>query len=132
MPVDLVTSFRFLGNAQPALRAAALGALHDLVVPGGYLIVNNHRNQHSLHNALLRLRRRGEGEDLGLGKLEQLLSGAGFEPVATHGIGLWVIRNRLRTRRVLDSRVGRQLERLSNLPGAPRFCPDMVVVARRR
>ncbi|MDP2809112.1 MAG: class I SAM-dependent methyltransferase [Rhodocyclaceae bacterium] len=58
---DLVTSFRFFGNAQPALRNSVLLVLSSLVRPGGYLIANNHRNPHSLA-ALLHLATGGNRE----------------------------------------------------------------------
>lgn len=130
-PFDLVTAFRFLGNAQPALRSAALRALHDLVRPGGYLVVNNHRNPASVHNLLLRLRGKGEGGDLTLRRLRALLAASGFELERAYGIGLWAVRYSLRTNRVLGSSWSRRLERLSRVRSAAGLCPDMVVVARR-
>jgi SAM-dependent methyltransferase len=41
---DLVTAFRFFPNADPALRAAAVTALADTIRPGGFVLLNNHRN----------------------------------------------------------------------------------------
>ncbi|MCW2843213.1 MAG: N-methyltransferase [Nocardioides sp.] len=41
---DLVTAFRFFPNADPALRAAAVTAVADAVRPGGFVLLNNHRN----------------------------------------------------------------------------------------
>ena len=39
---DLVTSFRFFGNAQDELRSSALAAINRHLRPQGYLIINNH------------------------------------------------------------------------------------------
>jgi SAM-dependent methyltransferase len=50
---DLITAFRFLLNAEPALRTAALAALaRRLRDPSSVLVVNNHGNLWS-HKALL-------------------------------------------------------------------------------
>ena len=128
---DLVSSFRFLGNAQPELRTAALRAIHGLLAPEGYLIVNNHRNPSSLHNVLLRLRGQTDGSDLTLRALDGLMSDIGFEVVRAYGIGLWVVRHTLHRRAVLDGRWAPRLEPVSRARGLARLCPDMIVVARR-
>lgn len=41
---DLATAFRFFPNADPSLRAAAVAALARAVRPGGFVLLNNHRN----------------------------------------------------------------------------------------
>lgn len=130
-PFDLVTSFRFLGNAQPELRRDALRAIHGLIRPRGHLIVNNHRNAASIHNLLLRLRGRPEESDLTLGALESLLTETGFRTVARYGIGAWVIRHSLHRESVLSSKWARRIEPVSRLPGLARLCPDVIVVAQR-
>ena len=130
-PVDLATAFRFVGNAQDELRRAALGVLSRLVRPGGYVILNNHRNHRSIHNMLMRLRGEDDGSDLTHAALTRLLAEAGFRIVVTYGIGAWVIRHTLRRDRVLRSRLARILESLSRLPRIAPVCPDFVVVARR-
>jgi SAM-dependent methyltransferase len=130
-PVDLVSSFRFLGNAQPELRTAALRAIHGLLAPEGYLIVNNHRNPWSIHNLLLRLRRRADGADLTLHALVEAMQDAGFRIVAVYGIGLWVLRHTLHRPAILESSWARRFEPVSRLPGLGRFCPDVIVVAQR-
>ena len=130
-PAHLVTAFRFFGNAQPALRVAALHALRPLVRPDGYLVLNNHRNPLSLHNALLR----AIGVhclDLTYGQLARELAGSGFEIVESHPIGLWVVLNRIHRRAVFAGTAGARPERLVSFPGAPRIAPDAVIVARPR
>lgn len=129
-PAHLVTAFRFLGNAQPELGLAALRALAPLVRPDGYLVVNNHRNPLSMHNLLLR----ALGTpclELTYGHLSSMLRAAGFEIVESHAIGLWVVANRLHRRAVLRGEDGSRVERLSAFPGAARFAPDAIIVARR-
>ena len=130
-PFDLVTTFRFLGNAQPALRSAALRALHDLVEPGGHLIVNNHRNPASLHNRMLRLRGKADNEGLTYRHLRDLLASTGFEVVRAYAIAPWAVRYAWRTSGILDSVWAERLERLCRSGSIARLAPDMLVVARR-
>lgn len=54
--MDLVTAFRFFANADPELRARTTEGLATVVRPGGYLLLNNHRNFWSTSYALRRLR----------------------------------------------------------------------------
>lgn len=56
---DLITAFRFFPNAQPGLRAEAMGVLARHLAPGGRLVFNNHKNSSSLRFRLSRLRRCG-------------------------------------------------------------------------
>jgi SAM-dependent methyltransferase len=42
--VDLVTAFRFFANADGPLRTEAMKAIAAIVRPGGFLLLNNHRN----------------------------------------------------------------------------------------
>ncbi len=50
---DLITCFRFLTNAEPSLRAAALRALHKRLKDDGVLIINTHGNPWSYRLLLL-------------------------------------------------------------------------------
>ena len=131
-PFDLVTTFRFLGNAQPDLRSAALRALHDLVAPRGRLIVNNHRNPVSFHSLLRRLRGKANEPGLTFWRLRHLLEENGFEVERAYAVGAWVVRYAWRTSGVLDSERARRLDRMFQSGYVARFAPDMVVVARRR
>lgn len=45
---DLVSSFRFFPNAEPALRSQAIEAIERHIAPGGYLVFNNHKSRTSL------------------------------------------------------------------------------------
>jgi predicted TPR repeat methyltransferase len=130
-PFELVTAFRFFGNAQEPLRAAGLAAIRNVLAPGGLLILNNHVNSNSLHQRLLRLR--GKDRDRGLTPvaLRRLLASEGFEVLREHGIGLWMVRYGWNTPAVMRSRAVRAVEPLSRLPGLAPLCPDIVSVARR-
>jgi SAM-dependent methyltransferase len=136
-PVHLATAFRFFGNAQVELRREALRALAKLVVSGGYLILNNHRNPIALQHLLLRLTGRplpdyhGRTVDLAPWKLRRLLAENGFHTIRSYGIGLWVLRASFQRAAVLNSCWARLLEPLSRLPLVNVFCPDAVLVARR-
>jgi SAM-dependent methyltransferase len=91
---DLITSFRFLTNAEPALRAAGLRALHDRLKDDGMLLINTHGNPWS-HRLLLLpyhwLRDRLAGRSL-FGYLSnhttrRLLREAGFRVERVIGMG---------------------------------------------
>jgi ubiquinone/menaquinone biosynthesis C-methylase UbiE len=130
--IDLITAFRFFGNAQQDLRKNVLVALRRKLASGGYLIFNNHRNPAALKSYLLRMSGASENVDLDIKKIRQLLRDTGFKIVRIYGIGAWVVCNRVAgNRSLLNSALARCLEHLSLLPGVARFCPDMIVVARR-
>lgn len=128
-PVNCVTAFRFFGNAQDNLRTAVLEKLSPLVVKGGYLIINNHRNPKSLHEWLLRLKGDTPETDLDHKKLHQLLAEHQFKVVKTIGVGLWVCTHSLRAAPYQSGL--RHLEFLSTLPGLGSLCPDAIIVAKR-
>lgn len=74
-PMQLITAFRFFGNAQAELRLSALRAIRAILVPRGYLVFNNHKNTSCLQSLLRRLA--GEPTQPHLGYLEnQVLRGA--------------------------------------------------------
>jgi ubiquinone/menaquinone biosynthesis C-methylase UbiE len=129
--LDLITAFRFFGNAQQDLRRQALIALRRIMTSRGYLIFNNHRNPTALKALLFKISGGHENLDLDIKKIKRLLNDAGFKVVRIYGIGVWVIRDRMaRNRPLLSSILAKCLEHLSLLPGVARFCPDMIVVAR--
>jgi len=130
-PVELVTAFRFFGNAETELRAGALQAISRVLVPGGYLVVNNHRNPWSVPAVLLRAAGERQPLDLHYWKLKALLRRAGFRVRRTYGIGGWLYRAKLLRPEVLDSRRADVLERMSRLRVAGPWCPDAVIVAQR-
>lgn len=130
-PFDLITAFRFFGNAGDELRGSVLRALYDMLAPGGYLILNNHRNPGAIISRLARVRGTEERLDLSVQKLRGLLADSGFAVVRAHAIAAWVVRAKLSTPEVLASPIARALESASRLPLIHHLAPDMVVVARK-
>ncbi len=128
---DLATSFRFFGNAQQALRRQVLQVLARLVRPGGYLIVNNHRNPQSL--AALFHRATGGTLDMDLthSRFRSLLAECGFQLVDSKPIGVWLYRSSL------TGTVGKVDERI--LAREKFWCrsfltpiaPDTILIAQR-
>lgn len=130
-PVQLVTAFRFFGNAENDLRIRALHAIRRCLTPGGYLLLNNHENPWTISALLRRVAGQRPRADLHHWKLRRLLQLAGFQVRRTYGVGLWIYRARLRRADALSSKWATVLERLSLLPFLGRFCPDAVIVAQR-
>lgn len=130
-PVSLATAFRFFGNAEDALREAALAAIRRHLRPGGHLVINNHRNPGALQERLNRLTGGTATLDLDHAKLRRLLRRSGFEIEHARGIGLWLVHHRTLRATVLESRLARVLEPLSRLALAAPLCPDAVIVARK-
>jgi SAM-dependent methyltransferase len=128
---QLVTAFRFFGNAQDELRRDALRAIHRHLAPGGYLILNNHRNRWSLHGLLRLARRQPPDGDLSYRRLRRLLRESGFQLVKTYGVGWWLLRHSWNRPEVMASRAVRWAEALSYLWPLGPLSPDLVVVARR-
>jgi SAM-dependent methyltransferase len=131
-PVQLVTAFRFFGNAEDGLRVRALQAIYRSLAPGGYLLLNDHENPWALQQLLRRLMGERPRADLHHWKLRRLLRGAGFSVRRTFGIGLWIYRAKLQRPDVLNSRWTDALELLSGIPVLNRLCPDAVILAQRR
>jgi len=128
---DLVSSFRFFGNAEPDLRAAALRALNPLVRTGGHLLVNNHRNPWALASVFHRLT--GGTTDMHLTPriFKRILADAGFEIVAIRPIAVWQYRARLAARAGRrPEREARLEQRFSSSLWAP-IAPDAVILARK-
>jgi len=130
-PVELVTAFRFFGNAEDALRIRALQAIRRHLAPGGHLVLNNHRNPWTIEVLLQRAAGERSPLDLHHWKLRRLLGLAGFRVRHTCGVGLWIYRAGLKRPEVLGSRWAHALERLSLLAFLGPFCPDAVIVAQR-
>jgi SAM-dependent methyltransferase len=130
-PVELVTAFRFFGNAEDELRMNALRAIWRCLAPGGYLVLNNHRNPWSVPALLLRAAGERATLDLHYWKLKHLLGRAGFRVRRTYGIGGWIYRAKLLRPDVLDSRWADAFEQVSRRKLAGPWCPDAIVVAER-
>lgn len=128
---DLVTAFRFFGNAQDELRASALAAINRHLRRGGYLIINNHRNPRSFLGAWRRLAAGAPELDLPHHKLKSLLRHHGFEITCQRAIGFWVFRFKLATAAWLESATARRLERAFQHSFLAPFAPDAFFVARK-
>ncbi|GMV73344.1 MAG: hypothetical protein AMXMBFR78_02950 [Rubrivivax sp.] len=130
---DLISSFRFFGNAQPDLREAVLTALVKRMKPDGALLINSHRNPNALYARLDRLTGGDAGEmDLTLARLRALLDRHGLRIAISQPIGTWMYRSRLlATVRPDDPRALRNEGRFSR-PWLTAISPDALIVARRR
>jgi SAM-dependent methyltransferase len=91
---DLITSFRFLTNAEPDLRRQALAALHRRLKDDGVLIINTHSNPWSYRALLLpyhwlkdRLRSRPLYGYLSNREARRLLEASGFRVKKVLGMG---------------------------------------------
>lgn len=127
-PFDLITGFRFLGNAQHSLRLEALRALRRVLKPGGYLLMNNHRNPWSIQSMMSR--GRTETVDLHYLKLRRLYADAGFRIVRTYPIGAWIVRARLAQASVLNSGFGKRLERITSIRALSAISVDYLILAQ--
>lgn len=94
---ELITAFRFLLNAEPALRRRVLGKLREVVrEPDGLLVINVHGNSRSLRHPALVWRRWCEASqptgallnELSPAETQALLEAAGFRIVRQYGFGL--------------------------------------------
>lgn len=128
---DLVTAFRFFGNAQDELRSAALLAISRRLRNGGYLIINNHRNPRSMLGTWRRLSGGTDAMDLSYFKLKSLLERHGFEIVYQRAIGFWLFRFKLTAAHWLESATATRLERACQHSFFAPFAPDAILVARK-
>ena len=129
--VDLITSFRFFGNAQDSLRSEVLAQLNTLLKKDGYLLINNHRNPWGLSYMLGRLTGGKKELDLSPRKLKNLLDKNGFKIKETYGIGAWCFRSSLVNPKLLNSKLARYLELFSKFPGAHLISPDAIIIAQK-
>ncbi|MGH8550436.1 MAG: class I SAM-dependent DNA methyltransferase [Methylococcales bacterium] len=129
---DLVTAFRFFGNAQDSLREPALAVINRHLHRGGYLIINNHRNPYTLSGFIHKFTGTG-GEKLTLpySKLKKMLHRHGFEIVMRQPIGFWIFRDRLVTSKILESDRADKLERIFSFSWLAPWAPDALLVIRK-
>ena len=128
---DLVTAFRFFGNAEDELREAALRAIVKRMAPGACLILNNHRNPGALYALLDRLTGgNANGMDLTLGKLRGLLRRHGLHIRKVVPIGAWMYRSRLLHGSRPDDALAKRREARFSQPALAPVAPDMIVVAQ--
>lgn len=85
---DVVTAFRFFLNAEPALRAAALDAIHASLAADGVLIANVHVNSRCPRGLAYRARNallgRSVARTLGLAEFRGLVESRGFAVREVH------------------------------------------------
>lgn len=127
---DLISSFRFFGNAQQELRVAVLRALQKRLSPAGYLVINSHRNPHSLAARSARLSGAETVTDLNFPKLKLLLQATGFEIARCYPIGVWQFRARLMNNADPDGWRERAMEKLFGFDWLAPVAPDTIVLAR--
>ena len=129
---ELVTSFRFFGNAQDELRDSALKAIVSRMVSGGYLVINSHRNPRALSSLLDRMTGGNAGNmDLHYGKLQALLGRHGLKIKVVRPIGAWMFRSKmLNDFRADDPRAIANEQRFSQ-PWLAAISPDLVLVAQK-
>lgn len=130
---DLISSFRFFGNAQDELRDMALRAITQRLAPNGRLLINSHRNPRAVYAVLDRLTGGNAGEmDLHLGKLRDLLDRHGLEIELLQPIGAWMVRARMMDNADADNPRATQREKRFSAPMYAPVAPDLIVVARKR
>lgn len=129
---DLATSFRFFGNAEHDLRAAAIGAIARRVRPGGFLIVNNHRNPRALGSLIAGLGGGHHDMDLTYRKFRRLLGDSGFRITDVRPIGFWIVRAKHRHSPSLAGNAASIAERIFRQSLWAPWAPDCVIVAQKR
>lgn len=128
---DLVSSYRFFGNAEPELRAAVLRALSPMVKMGGHLLVNNHRNPWAFMSLIDRFGARQMEIDLTPPLFKRILADAGFDIVTSRPIAVWQYRFGLAARAGSDpAREARLEKRFSSSFWSP-IAPDALILARK-
>ncbi|HQR40301.1 MAG TPA: class I SAM-dependent methyltransferase [Blastocatellia bacterium] len=128
---DLVSSFRFFGNAETDLRIKVLRELNRRMKDGAFLMVNNHRNPAALINRLDRAQGVHVDMDLTPAKFKRLLREAGFEIVTVRPIGVWMVRHALVSKAGSRPELESRLESLfASAVWAP-LAPDAVILAKK-
>jgi len=127
---DLITAFRFFGNAQDDLRDNVLRALVARLAPTGRLILNSHRNPRALYALLDRLTGGDAGGmDLHLSKLRGLLRRHGLKVDELLPIGAWMYRARMLGAIDPAHPAAAARERRFSHPLLAPIAPDVIVVA---
>lgn len=128
--IDLVTAFRFFANAEPRLRAAATTAVARAVRPGGFLVLNNHRNFWSPSYLLRRSRSAAAPGAVNQVLLEPLRR-EGFRVVTRRSLG--VLPHTDQQVYVLPPRLAASVERVNTrwLSGAHSLGTDTIWLLRK-
>jgi SAM-dependent methyltransferase len=129
--VDLITSFRFFGNAQDELRKKALQFMSNTLRKNGYLIINNHRNPNSLRIKAAKLTGYKDEADLTYGKIKALLKEAGFSIERSHAIGWWILRYKWKKYAKNITRTNSFLQQCFGSSIFVPTSPDMLVIAKK-
>lgn len=130
-PFDLVTAFRFVGNAQDTLRSSALRAINRLLKPGGIFLLNNHRNPNCLAARLGTLSGGRHDMDLTHSKLKRHLRESGFEIIRSYPMGVWLFRYRLMASADPRSPASHFWERVLRNPALSAIAPNSLILARK-
>lgn len=128
---DLITSFRFFGNAQDDLRIAVLRALRERLEPGGLLLINNHRNPMSAAALLGWIGTKKARPTLTYFHLRHLLEQNGFRIEERRPIGAWMYRAAVMNAKDRTVEDEQRLERTFGAHFLATVAPDAVIVARR-
>lgn len=133
---DLVAMFRFLLNAEPALRDDALAWVAGHLADDGVLVVNTHRTPCSLTGLTARarraLRRSATPRTLSVRELGELLDAHGFDVVARYGYGYLPYGPHGGWRLPFPRLVCALESRLAGAGARVRVASHVLVVARRR
>ena len=125
---DLITAFRFFPNAQPELRSEVMRLLVHHLRPGGHIVFNNHKNDGSMRNRLLRVLGRRIPRGMTHGEVDELVGNAGLRTDVVYHAGLLVVPERLH----LPRRPHIAIERVVSAIGPlQRLCQDLVYVCSR-
>lgn len=129
--IDLVTAFRFFGNAENELRRSILQEISKLLRPGGYFITNNHRNPYAIQIMLNRITGGSSDVDLSYSKFKNLLSENGFRIVRSHSIGFWMLKHSMVQLSTKNSFWINLSEKLFQGSLFSRFSPDCILVLKK-
>jgi SAM-dependent methyltransferase len=87
---DAVSAFRFFPNADPTLREDVADQIAALTRPGGYVVLNNHRNFWSTSYVAMRATGNGDGNFGSRNSdIAKLFLDRGFICTRTYSLGLW-------------------------------------------
>jgi SAM-dependent methyltransferase len=129
---DLISAFRFFGNAEHGLRQQVLATIHRRLKPGGMLLFNNHRNPNSMMNRFHRLTGGALEQDFTHAKMDRLLHEQGFEIVERRPIGFWMVLYRYATGPAIAKAPAPLLERMFGASLLAPLAPDALILARKR
>jgi SAM-dependent methyltransferase len=130
--LDVVTAFRYFGNASDPERQKALGKITRGLREGGYLVTNNHRNPDCIERRLRRMR--GKPVEAGLTHRHfcSLLRDHDLRVVGTYPMGVWLLRGKwFHSTRLLESASARWLDRFTRVGFLTPIAPNYLLVAQK-